>query len=395
MVFNIHLTNPPEGGSATAQVLVGTTTYDVAINAAGDGVLSIPFSDNDVYNDAYNDADSFTATVTGVTGGNYEAFQPGATATATITEVIDTTSAVITTSDVPRDRQRSGVQHPPDQSTRGVRSATAQVLVGTTTYDVAINAAGDGVLSIPFSDNDVYNDADSFTATVTGVTGGNYEAFQPGATATATITEVIDTTSAVITTSDVPETGSAVVFNIHLTNPPEGGSATAQVLVGTTTYDVAINAAGDGVLSIPFSDNDVYNDADSFTATVTGVTGGNYEAFQPGATATATITEVIDTTSAVITTSDVPETGSAVVLQHPPDQSTRGWVGHGPGAGWHNHLRRGDQCGWRRCTEHSILRQRRLQRRRQLHRHGDRRDRRQLRSLPAGCDSHGHHHRGY
>ena len=82
-------------------------------------------------------------------------------------------------------------------------------------------------------------------------------------------------------------------YSVSISNP-QGGNFENPVLGNSSVTTYIIDAS---VLQFHISD-DVYNDADSFTATVTGVTGGNYEAFQPGATATATITEVIDTTSA-------------------------------------------------------------------------------------------------
>lgn len=136
----------------------------------------------------------------------------------------------------------------------------------------------------PTPDPDVYVDPGIITTDIIGAEGGGYTDLYAAGTATTAVIESIDTTTASISTSNVPET-----------------AATAQVLVGETTYDVAIDANGDGTLKIPFSDDDVYNDSDSFTATVTGVTGGNYEAVSvEGASATATITEVIDTTTVTL-----------------------------------------------------------------------------------------------
>ena len=127
-----------------------------------------------------------------------------------------------------------------------------------------------------------------------------------------------------IKTADVNEDATGVTFAITLSNVPQGGSATAHVLVGETTHDVAIGADGKGSLFIATANPDVYVDPSSITATVTGVTGGNFEAVSvAGATATAQITDTIDTTTVTLTasTSSVIEGGSVTytaTVDHAP-----------------------------------------------------------------------------
>ena len=187
---------------------------------------------------------------------------------------------------------------------------------------------------IPVQADDPYVDPSTeavFIETMTG--GGGNEVLNFDSTPVSfNVDDTIDTTTATITTNDVPETATAAVFNISLNNPPDPswvGEVTAQVLVGATTYDVVIDTDGNGVLNIPFSDDDVYNDADSITATVTGVTGGNYEAVV-GSTATATITEVIDTTIVTLegeVTSGSTATVTATVSNAPQSDLTINLVG--------------------------------------------------------------------
>ena len=92
-------------------------------------------------------------------------------------------------------------------------------------------------------------------------------------------------------------------FDVQLSNPPqEGTSATVQVEVNGITYDVAVDANGAGTLTLDGLDNaDVYNDSGSYTATVTGVTGGNFENVITGQSTTATVTETLDVTTVSIT----------------------------------------------------------------------------------------------
>ena len=80
-------------------------------------------------------------------------------------------------------------------------------------------------------------------------------------------------------------------FTVRASNVPQG-EATVHVEVGGTIYDVVLDTAtGLGTLSVPHGNlDDVYKDASEVTATVTGVTGGNYEHVDfSGATAKAAV----------------------------------------------------------------------------------------------------------
>ena len=136
---------------------------------------------------------------------------------------------------------------------------------------------------------------DSLTATVSGVTGGNFEKVDfSEATATAQITDTIDTTTVSLAATDVNEDAASVSFKATLSNAAE-----TEVTIVTNLGNIVI-AAGqtEGTLVIDTKDSDVYLDADSLTATVSGVTGGNFEKVDfSEATATAQITDTIDTTT--------------------------------------------------------------------------------------------------
>jgi hypothetical protein len=212
-------------------------------------------------------------------------------------------------------------------------SATAIVNINGVTYQVAIDADGNGSLFIATQDSDVYNDSQQVTATVTGVTGGNYEDVNvEGATDSANITDegAIDTTTVTITSvGDVNEDAEGVTFNIQVDNPPQGGSATAHVDVDGVNYDVAIDAAGTGSLFIATQNSDVYNDSQQVTATVTGVTGGNYEDVNvEGATDSANITDegAIDTITLELSTSDIDENTDSVTFTATLSQAAEGDV---------------------------------------------------------------------
>ncbi len=110
-----------------------------------------------------------------------------------------------------------------------------------------------------------------------------------------------DPTTVQITAHNVQEGSESVVFDIRLSNKPDPsyeGNTTVQVQIGERTYDVLVNTDGQGTLTVPNPNGeDVYQDGSSLTATVIGVTGGNYEKVVTGQSATANITDTIDTTT--------------------------------------------------------------------------------------------------
>jgi surface adhesion protein len=145
-----------------------------------------------------------------------------------------------------------------------------------------------GSVLVPVQGDDPYVDGETLQVSVDTVQGGDFNSIT--VTDQNVITVVEDTNSpitAAITASDVTENDAGVTFTISLSAPPQG-EATAQVQVGGDTYDVVIGADGTGTLFIPTLDPDVYKDATSITATVTGVTGGNFEDTS-GATASVTV----------------------------------------------------------------------------------------------------------
>ncbi|WP_325101232.1 immunoglobulin-like domain-containing protein [Marinomonas transparens] len=300
VTFTATLSNPGE-----SDVTVVTDQGDILI-AAGEttGTLVIDTQDSDVY----LDASSVTASVIALDGGNFEAVDfSEATATAQITDTIDTTTVSLATSDVNEDA--ASVTFTATLSNPG----ESDVTVVTDQGDILITAGETtGTLVIDTQDSDVYLDADSITATVSGVSGGNFEGVDfSAATATAQITDTIDTTTVSLATSDVNEDAASVTFTATLSNPGE-----SDVTVVTDQGDILI-AAGEiaGTLVIDTHDSDVYLDASSISATVSGVSGGNFEAVDfSAATATAQISDTIDTTTVTLTTSDVNEDAASVTF---------------------------------------------------------------------------------
>ena len=300
VTFTATLSNPGE-----TDVTIATSLGDIVI-AAGqtEGTLFVSTADPDVY----VDPDTITATVTGVTGGNFEDVDYSqASATAQISDTIDTTTVSLSAGDV--DENAEGVTFTATLSNPGETDVT----IATSLGDIVI-AAGqtEGTLFVDTSDPDVYVDPDTITATVTGVTGGNFEDVDYSqASATAQISDTIDTTTVSLSVGDVDENAEGVTFTATLSNPGE-----TDVTIATSLGDIVI-AAGqtEGTLFVDTSDPDVYVDPDTITATVTGVTGGNFEDVDYSqASATAQISDTIDTTTVSLSAGDVDENAEGVTF---------------------------------------------------------------------------------
>ncbi len=310
VTFTIQLDHPPQG-AASAQVQVGATTYDVALDGAGVGTLFLETADPDVY----LDAGSVTATVTGVTGGNYEAVSvAGASATAQIADTLDETTVSLAV-DPASITEAGGTVTYTATLTHAAEGAVSVKLSNGQTITIADGATAGSVDYAFAASDDVYVDPASAEVTITSASGGNFEqlAVNP-APAVVAIGDTTDPTTVSISAADVTEDDLGVTFTIQLDHPPQG-AASAQVQVGATTYNVALDAAGVGTLFLETADPDVYLDAGSVTATVTGVTGGNYEAVSvAGASATAQIADTLDetTVSLAVDPASITEAGGTV-----------------------------------------------------------------------------------
>ncbi|WP_245284459.1 DUF5801 repeats-in-toxin domain-containing protein, partial [Bradyrhizobium sp. WSM2254] len=150
--------------------------------------------------------------------------------------------------------------------------------------------------STPFAvqGDDPYVDHESYSVSVAGATGGNYEALNTTDTATVTVNDTIDTTTVDLSASTVLEGASAnYVFTATLSNVSHGNTVitTDQGVItitdGNTTGTLTI-ASGNG--------EDPYLDASQLTATITNATGGNFESLVVGtAAATAHVNDTITT----------------------------------------------------------------------------------------------------
>ena len=267
VTFNIFLSYVPQGTTNTATVNVTdqngkVTTYIVDINAEGRGVLTIKTQDMDVY----NDSQSLRAEIVAINGGNYEEVVFGAPVTANITDVgaIDTTTLTLNDVNVNEGTGTATIGGSLDyapQTTLVVTLSNGSTITFGPDYVV-----GTIVQSTPFEiqGDDVYKDGESYTISVTGTTGGNFENIIVIDTSTVTISDSIDNTKATLTSEIIgDEDGATVTYTMTLDKAPttnetftfkvDGVEKTIIVEAGTTT----------GTTTVTFTESDVFKDTDT------------------------------------------------------------------------------------------------------------------------------------
>jgi T1SS-143 domain-containing protein len=300
--------------SASEEVFEGSSIeYTATLSSPAQEIITITLSNGSIISipkdeisgaviidaptdDPYIDDGTITANISLADGGGKDInlIINDTPAVTYVADTLDTTTVTLDTASVSENEQN--VTFTATLSNTGETDVT----VATDHGDIVI-AAGEttGTLVIDTADPDVYVDPDTITVNVTSVTGGNFEDVDfSEASATAQITDTFDTTTVTLDTAGVSENEPTVTFTATLSNTGE-----TDVTVVTDHGNIVI-AAGDttGTLVIDTADPDVYVDPDTITVNVTSVTGGNFEDVDfSEASATAKITDTIDTTYASIT----------------------------------------------------------------------------------------------
>ena len=196
-------------------------------------------------------------------------------------------------------------------------------------------------------------------------------------TATATVTDTVTDVTVDLTASTVDEgSGADYVFTATLSSASHGVTT-----IHTDQGDISIaDGATTGTLTIASGNGeDVYTDASSLTASITGVSGGGFESLVVGSgTATATVTDTVTAVTVDLTASTVDEgAGADYVFTATLSSASHGVDHHPHRPGRYQHRRR---CHHRHA--HHCLRQRRGRLHRRLQPDGQhhRRLRRRLRA---------------
>ncbi|WP_042120994.1 retention module-containing protein, partial [Pseudomonas japonica] len=301
-VVNLDATaNVAEGGVVTyvATVASPVTGSPVIVTLSTGQTITIPVGSTSgilqftAPNDVYNGANPISATITNVSGGNFENLE--ANPAPAVTNVID--SSDITTVNLGAN---------PGVAENGVITYTASVVSPVTGTPVVVTLSNGQTITIPVGStigsvqftapNDVYNGANAVSTTITNVTGGNFETLVANPTPVVTsVTDSVDTTTVNLDASTSVAENGVVTYTASVTSPVTG-TAVIVTLSNGQTITIPVGATNGSVqFTAP---NDIYNGAAPITASITGLSGGNFENLVANpAPAVTSVTDSIDTTT--------------------------------------------------------------------------------------------------
>jgi hypothetical protein len=262
--------------------------------------------------DVYVDPQTLVYSITGTTGGNYEALDTSDVSTVSITDTIDTTTVTLSASDV--------LEGADITVTAEVDFAPQTDLILTLDNGEEITIlAGQTSGSVTFANpntDDVYKDGETLTYSVASASGGNYEELDISGTVDVVVTDTIDTTTVTLSASDVLE-GADITVTASVDNPPQ----TDLILTLDNGEEITIRAGEDSG-SVTFANpntDDVYKDGETLTYSVASASGGNYEELDISGTVDVVVTDTIDTTTVTLSASDVLE-GADITVTAEVDQ---------------------------------------------------------------------------
>ncbi|MEZ1320737.1 LapA family giant adhesin [Pseudomonas fluorescens] len=277
------------------------------------GTVTVPAPADDVYKDAGN----VQATIKTATGGSFENLVTStAPAVTSVTDTIDTTTVKLTATGSAA--EGGNVVY---TATVGAAVTGAPVVVTlangqTITIDIG-KTTGTVTTTAP---NDALTGHAPLTNSISNVTGGNYENLVADKTpVNTTVTDTIDTTTLTLSATGTVAEGGQITYTATLTN-----AAGSPVTVTLSNGSVITIDAGKttGTVTVPAPADDVYKDAGTVQASITGTSGGGFENLVTSNTpAVTSVTDTIDTTTVSITgSSSVTEGQTAsytVSLNHP------------------------------------------------------------------------------
>ncbi|WP_095151683.1 retention module-containing protein [Pseudomonas sp. Irchel s3b5] len=239
-------------------------------------------------NDVYVNGSTVSTTITGATGGNFENLVPDTTpAVTTITDSIDSTGLSLTaTGTVVEGGQITYT------ATLTNPAGTPMTVTLSNGSVITIDAGkSTGTVTIDAPKDDVYIDAGTVQATITGTSGGNFENLVPSDVPAVTeVTDTDNTTNLSLSATGSVAEGGQITYTATLTNPA-GTPMTVTLSNGSV---ITIDAGkSTGTVTIDAPKDDVYIDAGTVQATITGTSGGNFENLVPSDV--PAVTEVTDT----------------------------------------------------------------------------------------------------
>jgi surface adhesion protein len=266
----------------------GVTIVIVAGQTTGSSTLVLAPNDT-----PYIDPSQISATITGTSGGGGAVVTPDPTPAVTqIVDTIDTTT--VNLSATPSITEGGVITYTASLTNPAQTPVTVTLSTGQTITIGAGQSSGSVDFQTPA--NDVYVNASTVNATITGASGGNYENLVPSTTPAVTqINDSIDPTTVSLAATPSITEGGVITYTASLTNP-----AQTPVTVTLSTGQTITIGAGQSSGSVDFQSpaNDVYVNPSTVSVTIASASGGNYENLVPSTTPAVTqIGDSIDTTT--------------------------------------------------------------------------------------------------
>jgi surface adhesion protein len=300
IVYTVTASNPVTGSPLVLTLSNGQT---VTIPVGASSANSAPFAVRP--DDAYaQGTQTLNVTISGTSGGSFEAVTTTGTATTTVTDDADATTVTITAS------AASVVEGGTVTYTASVNNAvTGTPLVITLsngqTITIPVGASSASGPAFAVRADDAYaQGAQTLTVGITGTSGGTYEALTTTSTASTTVTEDADATTVTVSTATASVSeGGSIVYTVTASNAVTGTPLVVTLSNGQT---VTIPVGATSANSVPFAvrPDDVYaQGTQTLNVTITGTSGAAFEAVTTAGTATTTVTDDADATTVTLTAS--------------------------------------------------------------------------------------------
>ena len=293
----------------------GTITYSASIDTAPETDLVITLSNGVTITiaageltgssepqaaqgeDVYADAATSTISITETTGGGFDEIDTTSTATLTVSDTVNTTTVTLEDRTIAETASSYTVgvslNNVPQTPLTVTLSNGATVTFGTDYVAGTVQQSS----SVDIDENDVFTEGnETTTISISGTSGGNFEALTTSDTSTLTVTDVVDTTTLTVTYVDADgqaittlEEGGTYYVKVATDNAPETDLTVTLNIPGGTTTNLTIaagaTAATSAALTAPLVDADT-----NYTLSVASTTGGNYEALITSTTDTLSVT---------------------------------------------------------------------------------------------------------
>ncbi|MDP5241431.1 retention module-containing protein, partial [Uliginosibacterium sp. 31-16] len=293
ITYTATLTNP-----ATSPLTVTLSNGSQIMIAAGQtvGTVSVPAPADNVY----ADAGTVSATISGTSGGNFEhlVVNPAPALTA-INDTIDTTTATLTAT--------------PSVAEGGSITYTVALSSPVTGTPVTVALSNGQSVTIPVGDSsasitatapdNAYTGGGSVSTSITSATGGNFESLVASATpAVTTVTDDADATTVTLTASSASVVeGGSVVYTATVSNPVTGAPLVISLSNGQSiTIPVGSSSASSPAFAVRADDVHAQGDQ-TLAVSITGSSGGHYEALTTTSTVSTTVSDDADITTVSLT----------------------------------------------------------------------------------------------